>query len=75
MNQLEQEIVHDLVANATTVDFSALQFEVTPETSEDVQWVWRTFGLKPPAEAQIRGLPEGLQNTLRSLSPKLQADS
>lgn len=75
MDQREQEIVHDLITRTTSVDFSSLQYEVTPEASEDIRWFWRTFGLQVPSRDQVRGLPESLQGALRSLSPSLQADS
>lgn len=49
MNPREQEFIHDLVTKTTTVDFSALRYEITSETREDIQWIWGTFGLEIPS--------------------------
>lgn len=43
----EQQSLREL-ASATTFDMSSLQYEITPEVSQDIQWIWTTFGLRIP---------------------------
>jgi len=70
MNQREQEFIRDLVAKTTTVDFSALQYEVTPEIREDVQWIWETFDLEVPSMQQVPSLLPAMSRTIAQLDLK-----
>jgi hypothetical protein len=45
LNLQEQEFMRRLGA-ATTIDWSKIQVKVTPELTEDIQWLWETFRLK-----------------------------
>lgn len=47
LNSREQKFMKELGA-ATTVDWSKIEVEVTPELTEDIQWVWKTFELRVP---------------------------
>jgi hypothetical protein len=47
LTQDEQAFMGDL-AKATTVNWSALRTEITPDTISDVRWMWGTFRLKRP---------------------------
>lgn len=67
MNQQEQESILNLVTRTTTVDFSSLQYEVTPETIEDVQWIWDTFGLSIPYASSARSLPSMISQILEEI--------
>jgi len=53
LNPQEQEFMKELGA-ATTIDWSKIEVEVTPELTEDIRWVWKTLGLRIP---QAQPLP------------------
>ena len=56
LNSTEQDFMRDL-ARSTTVNWTSLRIEVTPDTVEDIRWIWRTFGLQVPHGAG-RGILE-----------------
>ena len=67
----EQEFMRGL-AQATTVDWSSIQTEVTPDTVADIRYVWGTFGLKVPGRTQMKGLLGDAGASMHSMFPKPQ---
>ncbi len=68
MNDWEQEFIHDLMTETTTVDFSSFSYDINSEARRDVGWIWHTFGLHVPSGRQIRALPTPFSQTIDQLS-------
>ncbi len=64
LTQDEQAFMGEL-AQATTVNWSELQTEITSDAISDVRWLWGNFGLRKPndqsGQGSLENLPEGLQ--------------
>jgi len=67
MTEEEQRFMYNLMTQTTTVDFARLSYTVTPETREDIQWIWSTFGLTIPLEDKIQALPEQISQAINRL--------
>jgi len=57
MTEQEQGSLIEL-SQATTFDMRSLEYEVTPDTVPDVQWIWGTFGLQVPQHTMIQEILE-----------------
>lgn len=63
MTPKEQESIRDLLTKATTVDFSAQTYEITPEIKEDIKWLWGAFSLQIPDRENSGNLPQEISDT------------
>lgn len=65
MNGEEQEFIRVLLTETTEVDFSSINYEITQETHEDVQRLYRELGLEVPSRGQIQTSPTQVLNDIR----------
>lgn len=67
LNLQEQDFMRGFVP---AVDWSSLRTEVTPETIEDIHWVWGTFGLRVPSRTQMQDALGDGANAIHKLLPR-----
>lgn len=70
MTEEEQAFTQDLYTNTTTVNFSTMQHEITPEVQKDVRWIWRNFGLRIPDVEQQQMVPRDIYQMIDQPSPE-----